>query len=64
MPCSEVQANAQLIAAAPDLLAVVQRCAEIAAGGVVQRHETGKPQWSALDEIKKITSAAITKATQ
>ena len=55
--------NAQLIAAAPELLATLERLLSIANDGAVMRHETGKPAWSFIDEVKTQARAAITKAT-
>lgn len=43
---------------APELLAALDKIAEIAAAGVIHRNETGKPQWSAFDEIKSIIARA------
>jgi hypothetical protein len=60
--CSS-EANARLIAAAPELLAALQGIKEILDGGVIHRHETGKPTWNAFDAMKSIASAAIAKAT-
>ena len=56
-------ANARLIAAAPELLATLERLLSIANNGAVMRHETGKPAWSFIDEVKTQARAAITKAT-
>lgn len=56
-------ANARLIAAAPELLATLERLLSIANDGAVMRHETGKPAWSFIDEVKTQARAAITKAT-
>lgn len=58
----EREANAKLIAAAPELLAALESIVAISSAGVIHRNETGKPQWSALDEITKIVGAAIAKA--
>jgi hypothetical protein len=58
----ERDANARLIAAAPELLEALKRIATLAADGVILRGETGKPQWSLIDELKSITRAAIDKA--
>ena len=58
----EVRANAHLIASAPALLEALRELAEIGEGGVIERRETGKPIWSALDAIKTIARAAIAKA--
>ena len=60
----EDQANARLIAAAPDLLAALHELAEIGEGGVIERRETGKPTWSALEAVATIARAAIAKAEQ
>lgn len=64
-PCQsndEFEANAQAIAALPKLLEALEKLAEIGNAGVIQRNETGKPQWSALDEVKSITKAALLAA--
>ena len=58
----EAFANATLIASAPDMLLALRELLAIGEGGVIQRNETGKPTWSALDEIKRIAGAAIAKA--
>ena len=62
-PKERAAANARLIAAAPDLLAALERLANIADEGAVMRHETGKPAWSFIDEVKQSARAAIAKAT-
>jgi hypothetical protein len=54
-------ANARLCASAPELLAEIKRIAALAKAGVVMRNETGKPQWSLLEELKTITGRAIEK---
>ena len=59
---AEAWTNARLIAAAPDLLAALERLANIADEGAVMRHETGKPTWSFIDEVKQSARAAIAKA--
>lgn len=55
--------HARLIAAAPELLQALADILEISQGGVVMRHETGKPTWSAMDEMTKLAQEAILKAT-
>ena len=62
-PRGEQESNARLIAAAPELLATLERLLSIANDGAVMRHETGKPAWSFIDEVKTQARAAITKAT-
>lgn len=62
-PKERAAANAALIAAAPELLAALERLASIADEGSVMRHETGKPTWSFIDEVKQSARAAIAKAT-
>jgi hypothetical protein len=49
---------AQLIHQRADLLAALEKIDRIVFDGVIHRSETGKPQWSAFDEIKKIIAAA------
>ena len=46
-----------------DLVAVLQSLAAIGEGGVIERRETGKPTWHALDAVKNIARAAISTAT-
>jgi hypothetical protein len=58
----QAEANARLLASAPDLLAALRELLAIGEGGVVLRNETGKPTWSALDAVKSIASEAIAKA--
>ena len=58
----EQEANARLIASAPFLLAALKKVFRLAENGVIQRNETGKPQWSLTDELKTIARAAIAKA--
>ena len=55
-------ADARLIAAAPDLLEALRMLRAIGAGGVIERIETGKPTWNALDEVEKIARTALDKA--
>ena len=59
---TESYANSALIASAPDMLLALRELLAIGEGGVIQRNETGKPTWSAMDEIKRIAGAAIAKA--
>ena len=59
----EPLAKDRLTAAAPELLAALHEIKEILDGGVIHRHETGKPTWDAFDAMKSIASAAIAKAT-
>jgi hypothetical protein len=54
--------NAQAIAALPKLLEALESLAKIGADGVIERRETGKPMWSAMDEIRKLTSASLLAA--
>ena len=49
-------------AIAPELLATLERLARIADEGAVMVHETGKPTWSFIDEVKQSARAAISKA--
>ena len=63
----EAKANADFIVRAvnahDDLLAALRKLAEIGEGGVVERRETGKPTWYALDVVAHIALAAIAQAT-
>lgn len=54
--------DAQLIAAAPVMLAALKELAAIAEAGVIERRETGKPSWNIMDAIKATTGEAIAKA--
>lgn len=45
-----------------DLLAALEELRAIGEAGVIERRETGKPTWSALDAVKEIARAAIAKA--
>lgn len=54
--------NAQAIAALPKLLDALEQLKAIGDAGVVMRHETGKPAWSALEETRRITCEALTAA--
>jgi hypothetical protein len=45
-----------------DLLTALEAIQILAESGVIQRNETGKPQWSLLDELKRITGEVIAKA--
>lgn len=56
------QANARAIAALPALLTALEALHAIGKDGVAMRHETGKPTWSALEETKKLTQAALIEA--
>lgn len=58
----EVYANARLIASAPDLLAALKDIVAICKDGVIERRETGKPTWQALDAMAEIARAAIAAA--
>lgn len=55
-------ANARAIAALPALLTALEALHAIGKDGVAMRHETGKPTWSALEETKKLTQAALIEA--
>ena len=55
-------ANARLIAASPAMLAALRELLAIGEDGIIERRESGKPIWSVLDEVKKITRAAIAQA--
>lgn len=56
------EANARLIAAAPDLAAALLELAEIGEAGVIERRETGKPTWSVLEAVATIARAALSRA--
>jgi len=56
------EANARLIAAAPELLGALEIINALAKDGAITRHETGKPTWSLTDELSKITNAALARA--
>jgi len=45
------------------LLSALEAIAKIGEDGVIERRETGKPTWSALDAIKNIAREAIAKHT-
>ena len=59
---SFTEANARAIAALPALLTALEALHAIGKDGVAMRHETGKPTWSALEETKKLTQAALIQA--
>lgn len=44
-----------------ELIGALKDILKISEDGVVQRNETGKPTWSALDAIKQIAGEAIAK---
>ena len=54
--------RAQATAAAPELLEALKTVLQLAEAGVIQRNETGKPQWNLTDELQTIAHAAILKA--
>ena len=62
----ENKANAAFIVRAVNshdaLLAALEAVLKTCEDGVIHRHETGKPMWSAFDHMKTITRAAIAKA--
>jgi hypothetical protein len=51
-----------MIAAAPAMLAALRDIETIGGAGVIERRETGKPTWHALDAIKDAARAAIARA--
>jgi hypothetical protein len=57
----QLDANARLIAAAPAMLAALRDIETIGGAGVIERRETGKPTWHALDAIKDAARAAIAR---
>lgn len=54
--CRCVNAHDELVEA---LQSVIATCKE----GVIERRETGKPTWSALDHLKSVAENALAKAT-
>ena len=54
--------NAALIEAAPAMAEALRGIAEISAAGVIERRETGKPTWCAMDAIRDAARAALEKA--
>lgn len=56
------KADGKAIAALPELLAALEALHAVGKEGVAMRHETGKPTWSALEETKKLTQAALIQA--
>lgn len=61
-PC-EAEANARLIASAPAMLEALRAMEAIGSAGVIERRETGKPTWNALDAIRDLARQAIHAAT-
>ena len=45
-----------------DLIDALRELAAIGEGGIIERRETGKPTWHALDAVRDIARAAIAKA--
>jgi hypothetical protein len=45
-----------------DLLAALEAVLKTCEAGVIHRHETGKPMWSAFDHLKTIARAALKSA--
>lgn len=56
------KANLQAIAALPDILDALENLRSIGRAGIVHVHETGKPMWSALEQVTKLAEEALTKA--
>ena len=56
------EANAQAIASVPLLLEALEALHAIGKNGAVMVHETGKPQWSALEETVKPARSALLAA--
>ncbi len=54
LSCADVRG---LLAEHAALVGALVKIEAIVKDGVIHRHETGKPQWSAFDEIKKIVAA-------
>ena len=48
--------------AVSELIAALEAIAKIGEEGVIERRETGKPTWNALDAIKQIAQEAIDNA--
>jgi hypothetical protein len=48
--------------AVPAMVEALRELAAIGGGGVIERRETGKPTWSALDAVQSIARAALAKA--
>jgi len=58
----ETIANARLIASAPTMLEALRAIADIGAAGVIEKRETGKPTWYAMDAMRDAARAAIAAA--
>lgn len=46
----------------PDAIDALERLLAIGKDGVIERRETGKPTWSALEEVARISETALTKS--
>ena len=56
------EADARFLAASKQMAEALERIKAITDDGVIIRSETGKPQWHALDEIKKLVQPALLAA--
>ncbi len=50
------------IVALPDMEEALRRLAEIGEAGIIEKRETGKQTWNALDAVADIARAALAKA--
>lgn len=48
----------------PDAVDALERLLAIGKDGVIERRETGKPTWSALDEVARISESALAKTKE
>jgi hypothetical protein len=57
--CAERLSSLELLAERDALRAAMKAILKTCKEGVIQRNETGKPQWSALDHMEAIASTAL-----